>query len=87
MDFTLPYTESGVYMIVPVKEMVHESTWIFLKPMSRDLWIGAIGFFLYTGFVVWAMEHEANPEFRGSRTHQLGTVLHFSFSTMVYAHS
>ncbi|XP_028549429.1 glutamate receptor 2.7-like [Dendrobium catenatum] len=85
VDFTLPYTESGVYMIVPFK-MVQKNIWIFLKPWSKDLWFGAIAFFLYTGFVVWVMEHKANPEFSGSRTHQLGTILHFSFSTMVYAH-
>ncbi|KAL0903492.1 hypothetical protein M5K25_027878 [Dendrobium thyrsiflorum] len=72
-------------MIVPFK-MAQKNKWIFLKPLSKDLWFGAIAFFLYTGFVVWVMEHKANPEFSGSRTHQLGTILHFSFSTMVYAH-
>lgn len=31
VNFTIPYTESGVAMIVPVKEKVNNNMWIFLK--------------------------------------------------------
>uniref|UniRef100_A0A0E0IJV5 Glutamate receptor n=1 Tax=Oryza nivara TaxID=4536 RepID=A0A0E0IJV5_ORYNI len=56
VDFTMPYTESGVAMIVPVKENKNNDMWIFLKPLSRGMWCGSTIFFIYTGFVVWLLE-------------------------------
>ncbi|KAM0943354.1 putative solute-binding protein family 3/ domain of MltF [Dioscorea sansibarensis] len=86
VDFTLPYTESGVAMLVPVKESIHRNGWIFLKPLTVDLWLGTMAFFFYTGFVIWVMEHRINTEFRGPPFQQLGTMIFFSFSTLVFAH-
>jgi len=86
VDFTLPYIESGVSMIVPTKGE-EKSTWIFMKPLKTELWISIGAFFLYTGFVVWVLEHRVNKEFRGPPSNQVGMILWFSFSTMVYAHS
>ncbi|KAJ0965671.1 hypothetical protein J5N97_026809 [Dioscorea zingiberensis] len=40
VDFTVAFTESGVAMLVPVKESIHKSAWIFLKPLTVDLWFG-----------------------------------------------
>ena len=57
VDFTAPYTESGVGMIVPVKENVNTDMWLFLKPLSTEMWFGSIVCFLYTGVVVWLLEH------------------------------
>uniref|UniRef100_A0A2N9HUH7 Glutamate receptor n=1 Tax=Fagus sylvatica TaxID=28930 RepID=A0A2N9HUH7_FAGSY len=39
VDFTLPYTESGVSMIVPIKDSERKNAWVFLKPLTWDLWI------------------------------------------------
>ncbi|XP_073111995.1 glutamate receptor 2.8-like [Elaeis guineensis] len=86
VDFTLPYTESGVSMIVPVKDNTNKNAWIFLRPLSMELWLGSFAFFVFTGFVIWVMEHRINKEFRGPFLHQLGTIFYFSFSTLVYAH-
>jgi glutamate receptor, ionotropic, plant len=86
-DFTPPYTESGISMIVPVKENINKNAWIFLKPLTFNLWLGSFGFFVYTGVVIWVMEHRINTEFRGPLSHQLGTIFYFSFSTLVFAHS
>uniref|UniRef100_J3MXP1 Ionotropic glutamate receptor C-terminal domain-containing protein n=1 Tax=Oryza brachyantha TaxID=4533 RepID=J3MXP1_ORYBR len=55
VDFTVPYTESGVAMIVPSKGIV-DKTWIFLQPLSRNLWFATIIMFVYTGSVVWLLE-------------------------------
>ncbi|KAK2631556.1 hypothetical protein EUGRSUZ_L02750 [Eucalyptus grandis] len=85
VDFTLPYIESGVSMIVPTKGE-GKSAWIFMKPLKTELWISIGAFFLYTGFVVWVLEHRVNKEFRGPPSNQVGMILWFSFSTMVYAH-
>ncbi|CAI0376703.1 unnamed protein product [Linum tenue] len=86
VDFTLPYTESGVSMLVPVKPNGSKNAWSFLKPLTWDLWVTTFLFFLFIGFVVWALEHRISKDFRGPPSHQVGTSLWFSFSTMVFAH-
>uniref|UniRef100_A0A8I6YGG2 Ionotropic glutamate receptor C-terminal domain-containing protein n=1 Tax=Hordeum vulgare subsp. vulgare TaxID=112509 RepID=A0A8I6YGG2_HORVV len=79
-DFTLPYTESGIAMIVPVKDNTNKNTWIFLKPLTGDLWFASIAFLIYTGIVIWLLERRIrNAELTGSFFHQLGTAISFSF--------
>ncbi|XP_044462895.1 glutamate receptor 2.8-like [Mangifera indica] len=85
VDFTLPYTESGVSMIVPIIDDNNKSPWVFLKPLSWDLWVTTACFFLFIGFVIWVLEHRINEDFRGPPEHQVGTSFWFSFSTMVFA--
>ncbi|KAL8130664.1 hypothetical protein V2J09_019819 [Rumex salicifolius] len=87
VDFTLPYTESGVTMVAPIKDKGNEKAWVFLKPLSRDLWVATFCFFVFIAFVVWVLEHRINPQFRGPLVHQAGTSLYYSFSMMVFAHS
>ncbi|KAK7311928.1 hypothetical protein RJT34_10404 [Clitoria ternatea] len=86
VDFTLPYTESGVSMVVPVKDNRDKSAWVFLKPLTWDLWMMTACSFVFIGFVVWVLEHHINKDFRGPPSHQIGTSFWFSFSTMVFAH-
>ncbi|XP_054793523.1 glutamate receptor 2.7-like isoform X2 [Prosopis cineraria] len=86
VDFTLPYTESGVTMVVPVKDKRKKNAWAFLKPLTWDLWVTIACSFVFIGFVVWVLEHRINEHFRGPPSHQIGTSLCFSFSTMVFAH-
>ncbi|CAF2096859.1 glutamate receptor 2.8 [Brassica rapa] len=86
VDFTLPYTESGVSMLVPLRDNENKNTWVFLKPWSLDLWITTGCFFVLIGFIVWLFEHRVNSDFRGPPHHQIGTSFWFSFSTMVFAH-
>ncbi|TXG62336.1 hypothetical protein EZV62_013699 [Acer yangbiense] len=84
VDFTLPYTESGVSMIVPIKDK-KKNAWVFLKPLTWDLWMTSACFFAFIGFVVWVLEHRINEDFRGPIEHQVGTSFWFSFSTMVFS--
>ncbi|XP_062092122.1 glutamate receptor 2.7-like isoform X2 [Humulus lupulus] len=86
VDFTLPYTESGVQMIVPVKDQRSKNAWVFLKPLTWDLWATSASFFVFIGFVVWVLEHRINEDFRGPPLHQIGTTFSFSFSIMVFAY-
>ncbi|TVU09635.1 hypothetical protein EJB05_43121 [Eragrostis curvula] len=80
VDFTIPYTESGVAMIVPVKEKVNNNMWIFLKPLSKGMWFGSIMFFIYTGIVVWLLERlHGNGYLHGPFSFkQLGILMFFS---------
>ncbi|CAN8285479.1 unnamed protein product [Cochlearia groenlandica] len=86
VDFTLPFTESGVSMLVPMKDHENKNAWVFLEPWSLDLWLTTGCFFVLIGFVVWLFEHRVNTDFRGPPHHQIGTSFWFSFSTMVFAH-
>ncbi|KAG4190486.1 hypothetical protein ERO13_A07G034600v2 [Gossypium hirsutum] len=86
VDFTLPYTESGVSMLVPVRDNKKKNAWVFLQPLTSDLWVTSGCFFVFIGFVVWVLEHRINEDFRGPPAHQVGTSFWFSFSTMVFAH-
>ncbi|KAJ0531207.1 putative periplasmic binding protein-like I [Helianthus annuus] len=85
IDFTLPYTEGGVSLIVPFVDE-RKNAWIFVRPIETPLWITTVAFFIYTGFVVWVLEHRVNKEFRGPPHKQVGMIFWFSFSTLVYAH-
>ncbi|PIA37059.1 hypothetical protein AQUCO_03100071v1 [Aquilegia coerulea] len=86
VDFTLPFTDSGVSMVVPIKNDRRKNAWIFLKPLTGDLWLTTGAFFILTGFVVWVLEHRVNGEFRGKPMEQVGIIFFFSFSTLVFAH-
>ncbi|MCL7051139.1 hypothetical protein MKW94_024526 [Papaver nudicaule] len=88
VDFTLPYNEGGVSMIVLVKKDMSKDTWVFLKPLELKLWVTTGAFFIIIGAVIWILEHRVNREFRGGphSMYQWGTMLSFSFSMLVFAH-
>ncbi|PWA47288.1 Extracellular ligand-binding receptor [Artemisia annua] len=83
VDFTLPYTDIG---LATLSRNADTSIWIFMKPISSDLWVVSACFFILTGIVVWILEHRINEEFQGSTAEQIGTTFWFAFSTLVYAH-
>lgn len=84
VDFTLPFTDIG---LATLSRNANTSIWIFMKPLSSDLWVVSACFFILTGIVVWILEHRTNEEFQGSTAEQIGTTFWFAFSTLVYAHS
>ncbi|XP_039808817.1 glutamate receptor 2.8-like isoform X4 [Panicum virgatum] len=86
VDFSMPFTDSGWSMVVAVRPETSTSMWIFLQPLTTSLWLASLAFFCFTGFVVWAIEHRINPEFRGTPWQQFGLIFYFSFSTLVFAH-
>ncbi|XP_050938867.1 glutamate receptor 2.2-like [Cucumis melo] len=77
VDFSLPFTEAGVAVIVPViRDDLVDPGWLFLKPLSLKLWITSFSFFVFLGFVVWILEHENNEDFCcGPIWHQIATGL------------
>ncbi|XP_057799204.1 glutamate receptor 2.7-like [Salvia miltiorrhiza] len=86
VDFTLPYTESGVSMVVAIKSDKSKKAWVFLKPLTWELWLTSFCSFVFMGFLVWILEHRINEDFRGPLWHQVGMIFWFAFSTMVFAH-
>ncbi|WOL12207.1 glutamate receptor 3.5-like [Canna indica] len=85
VDFTQPYTDSGLVIVTHVKES-SSSAWAFLKPFTVEMWCVTGAFFFLVGAVVWILEHRLNPEFRGKPRQQIATMFWFSFSTMFFAH-
>ncbi|KAK1422709.1 hypothetical protein QVD17_17995 [Tagetes erecta] len=85
VDFTQPFIESGLSMVVPVKSDTDQA-WRFMKPFTVEMWLATLCILLYTMFVVWFMEHKVNPEFGGPPKDQFGTALWFTFSSLFFAH-
>ncbi|RCV08676.1 hypothetical protein SETIT_1G345900v2 [Setaria italica] len=86
VDFTMPFTESGWSMVVAVQSQTATGMFFFLKPLTPALWLASLAAFIFTGFVIWVIEHRINPEFRGTPLQQFGIIFHFAFSTLVFAH-
>ncbi|KAK4257647.1 hypothetical protein QN277_007210 [Acacia crassicarpa] len=88
VDFSLPYAETGVSMLVKVQHERHLTMWIFVKPFSWGLWLSIAIVSIFIGFVISIMERNVNnlPE-RGSQTStkQLNvvTILWFPLSQAV----
>ncbi|XP_019088116.1 PREDICTED: glutamate receptor 2.1 [Camelina sativa] len=85
VDFSLPYTPSGVGLVVPVKDSVKRSSTIFLMPLTLELWLISLLSFFIIGLVVWVLEHRVNPDFDGPGKYQISTIFWFAFSIMVFA--
>lgn len=86
IDYTLPFTESGVAMVVPMKSSKNTSVWAFLKPLTWKLWVVIGSSFVFMAVIVWTLEHRVNEKFNGSAVDQIFNSLWYSFSTMVFAH-
>ena len=82
VDFTLPYTESGVQMVLPMRENWSKSLWVFMKPIETRLWVAILVVFLFTGFVIWLVEHKESRYFGGSTGKQLVNIVYFNFQAL-----
>ncbi|RRT81779.1 hypothetical protein B296_00009310 [Ensete ventricosum] len=74
VDFTQPYTESGLVIVVTRVRGSSSSAWAFLKPFTPEMWCATGAFFLLVGAAVWILEHRDNPEFRGTPKQQIATM-------------
>ncbi|GLT27200.1 hypothetical protein SLA2020_022170 [Shorea laevis] len=85
VDFTLPFMESTVVMVVPIRKNAKNNAWVFLKPLSRDLWIMSFCFFYFLAFVIWVLELRINEDSRGPPIHYVGIGFWLSLWTMIFA--
>lgn len=88
VEFTQPFAESGLSMLVPVKHDFHiQKAWMFLKPFTPNLWYATYGSLFYTMLVIWLIERNSdNKQFQGRLKDELGTSLWFTFSSLFFAH-
>ncbi|CAA0823642.1 Glutamate receptor 2.7 [Striga hermonthica] len=86
VEFTQPFTESGLTMLVTVNSRAPNTAWIFVKPFSGGMWAVTGAVLLYTVLIVWLLEREMNPEFEGPWWNQLNTALWFTCCSLFFAH-
>ncbi|CAM0913476.1 unnamed protein product [Alopecurus aequalis] len=85
-DFTMPYTQSGVSMLVLAEDEPNTIRWTFVKPLSGMLWLATVAGFFCTGFVVLMIEAPRNQDYQGSWFRKCSTTLYFIFSTLTFSH-
>ncbi|XP_060672814.1 glutamate receptor 2.8-like [Ziziphus jujuba] len=68
-------------MLVKVKVDQRKNIWIFLKPLRWDLWLTCGAAFLFTGIVVWILEHHSDTDLRDPPVQRLSTNFLFFFLT------
>lgn len=81
-EFTQPYTDSGLVMVVPVQSEGCDKAWLFMKPFTKSMWVFIVLVNVYNGFVVWFVERNHCPELKGSIVNQIGTLIWLAFSTL-----
>lgn len=84
VDFSAPYDESGLTVIVTVKD---DKSWIFLTPFPKEMWELSFALLIYTVLVVWLLERQTNPEFQGPWHDQLSLAIWFTFSIIFFTQS
>ena len=81
-EFTQPYSDSGLQMLIYFNPKKAERAWLFKKPFTTYMWVFTVVINIYNGFVVWLIERNHNPDFRGSIWNQIGTMLTLAFTTL-----
>ncbi|GKC19516.1 glutamate receptor 2.7-like protein [Tanacetum coccineum] len=81
-EFTHPYTETGLVMVVPVTP--YHGQWLFVKPFTLGMWALTIVVNIYTGLVVWLIERKHSPELQGSPFNQTAILLTLAFTRMFF---
>lgn len=85
IEFSQPYVESELVTVVVMKSDESHQYWMFMRVFTRGMWFLMAAMTVFTGFVVWAIEHETDSEFAGSPARQIGKILWFSFSSLTFA--
>ncbi|XP_017251960.1 glutamate receptor 2.1-like [Daucus carota subsp. sativus] len=77
-DFSLPYSESGVVKVVRAEPDRLKNMWIFLKPLSWDLWLTVVLSAISIGLVLHVLERRLNPQ------RQLGMLVLFPLAALAF---
>lgn len=85
-EFTHPYSEAGLVMVVPTTKDTSNRALMFTKPFTATMWFAIAVINVYNGFVVWFIERNRYPGHEGSMFNQAGTMLCSSFTTLFSLH-
>ncbi|XP_022766476.1 glutamate receptor 2.7-like [Durio zibethinus] len=79
-EFSQPYVESGLSMVVTVKPDNSKERWIFMETFTRKMWLITVALHIFIGLVIWLIEREENPDLK-----RFGAVLWFSITVIFFA--
>ncbi|KAG8377605.1 hypothetical protein BUALT_Bualt08G0050400 [Buddleja alternifolia] len=87
-EFSQPYIESGLAMVVTVKPGLKESKFIALNAFTKKMWILLAVMSMSTGAVIWLSEYSAgNEQFtKTSFLELIGSVLWLSVTILSFSH-
>ncbi|XP_011010292.1 PREDICTED: glutamate receptor 2.8-like [Populus euphratica] len=83
-EFTKPYTETGLMLIVPAQSGNRELS--FIRPFTKSMWVLIAVITVYNGFIIWLIERNHCPSLKGSMLHQIGIMLWLAFNTLFSLH-
>ena len=87
-EFSQPYMESGLVMVVPVKPDKTKEIWMFMSAFKMEMWVLMPSMHILTAFVIWLIERgENNPDFVHPHSSNIWTVLWFSVTLLFFAQS
>lgn len=81
-EFSQPYSEPGLRILVYDNRRRPPRAWLFKKPFSTLLWVSTGVVNLYNGFVVLVIERNHNQHLRGSVLNQIGIMIWLAFTTL-----
>ncbi|KAL1350070.1 hypothetical protein AAHE18_07G200100 [Arachis hypogaea] len=82
-EFTQPYTDPGVVMVVPLKSKTGHRAWLFVKPFTKTMWILIVLVIIYNVFVLWMLERNHFCELKGSILKQYGNIAWLAMTPLV----
>lgn len=86
VEFTQPYSEAGLVMVVPTTKDTSNRALLFTKPFTAAMWIAIAVINIYNGFVVWLIERKHYSGHEASMFNQAGTMVFSSFTTLFSLH-
>lgn len=63
VQFSQPYAESGVQMVIYYKPLKLQKALLFLAPFTGDLWLATFFINIYNGLAIYWVEQQQNIEF------------------------
>ncbi|KAI3782152.1 hypothetical protein L2E82_12185 [Cichorium intybus] len=60
VDFTMPYSDPGSVMLVPIKDDNVKGMWVFIRPLNWDLWCTIAGACVFVGLAIHILERNGN---------------------------
>ncbi|XP_027368159.1 glutamate receptor 2.7-like [Abrus precatorius] len=80
-EFSQPYIDSGIAMVVKVKPDKSNEIWMFMGAFTKEMWLLMAVLHLFIAFVIWSIEGEFNAELKS-----FGAILWFSVTILFFAH-
>ncbi|MFS7938745.1 hypothetical protein Hanom_Chr05g00443401 [Helianthus anomalus] len=89
VEFSQPYLDFGLVIVVPVKPNIMKERFIFFYAFTRKLWIILLAMTIGTVSVVWFNEHtHGNSEFVVTSIFEYASkMLWFAVAVLSFAHS